>query len=138
MANPPQRSGTPSHNVHHPMETLSVLTYPQGLVSAGDEFNRRMDVTFDHIDHFRKVVDDCLVYDDSFPEHVARVRQVLTCASENGVTLSTSKFMFAKPEVNYCGFVLNRQGRTVDDQNTAAIQQFPVPTNRADLRSFMA
>ena len=96
-----------------------------------------MDASFDHIDHFRKVVDECLVYDDTFPEHVARVRQVLTCARENGVTLSASKFIFAKPEVNYCGFILNRQGRTVDDQKTAAIQQFPVPTNRTDLRSFM-
>ena len=113
------------------------LRNPQGLVLAGDEFNRRMDASFDHFDHFRKVVDDCLVYDDSFPEHVARVRQVLTCAHENGVTLSASKFIFAKPEVNYCGFVLNRQGRTVDDQKTAAIQQFPVPTNRTDLRLFM-
>ena len=113
------------------------LRNPQGLVSAGDQFNRRMDALFDHIDHFRKVMDDCLVYDDSFPEHVARVRQVLTCARENGVTLSASKFIFAKPEVNYCGFALNRQGRTVDDQKTAAIQQFPVPTNRTDLRSFM-
>ena len=26
LANPPQRSGTPSHNVHHPMGTLPVLT----------------------------------------------------------------------------------------------------------------
>ena len=60
------------------------LRNPQGLVSAGDEFNRRMDASFDHIDHFRKVMDDCLVYDDSFPEHVARVRQVLTCAREKG------------------------------------------------------
>ena len=32
---------------------------------------------------------------------------------------------------------MNRQGRTVDDQKTAAIQQFPVPTNRTDLCSFM-
>ena len=84
-----------------------------------------MDAPFDHIDHFRKVVDDCLVYDDSFPEHVARVRQVLTCARENCVTLSASKFIFANPDVNYCGFVLNRQGGTVDDKKTAAIQHFP-------------
>ena len=62
---------------------------------------------------------------------------MLTCARENGVTLSASKFIFAKPEVNYYGFNLNRQGRTVDDQKTAAIQQFPVPTNRTDLRSLM-
>ena len=119
------------------MGTLPVLTQPHGLVSAGDEFNHRMDASFDHIDHFHKVMEDCLVYDDSFPEHVARVRKVLTCARKNGVTLRASKFIFAKPEVNYCGFVLNRQGRTVDDQKTAAITQFSVPTNRTDLRSFM-
>ena len=45
-----------------------------------------MDASFDTIDPFRKVVDDCLVYDDRFPEHVSRFRQVLTGAHEDGVT----------------------------------------------------
>ena len=122
----------------HPNGNVTDTYVTQGLVSAGVEVNRRMDASFDHIDHFWKVVDACLVYHDSFPEHVARVRQVLTCARKNGVTLGTSNFMFVKPEVNYRGgFVLNRQGRTVNDRKTAAIQQFPIPTNRTDLRSFM-
>ena len=113
------------------------LRNPQGLISAGDEFNRRTDEAFERITNMVKVVDDCLVYDDDFDSHLEHVREVLQCAREHGITLSPKKFEFALPEVDFCGYIVNRDGYTVDKSKTAGIGDFPVPKNRSDLRSFL-
>ncbi|XP_065193134.1 uncharacterized protein LOC135824328 [Sycon ciliatum] len=113
------------------------LRNPQGLVSAGDEFNRRTDAAFAHISQFQKVVDDCLVYDNDLNTHRSHVRDVLLCARENGITLSAKKFVFGMPAVEFCGYRISADGWTVDDAKVKAISQFPAPSNRTDLRSFM-
>ncbi|XP_065182282.1 uncharacterized protein LOC135812991 [Sycon ciliatum] len=110
---------------------------PQGLVSAGDEYNRRTDAAFDRLTHLIKVVDDGLVHDESFSDHVAHVRAVLTRAREHGITLSQKKFVFAAPEVEFCGFHVSSNGYTVPADKTSALQHFNLPTNRTDLRSFL-
>ena len=110
---------------------------PQGLVSAGDVFNQRTDAAFSGLTHFVKVVDDGLVYDDDFNTHVTHVRDVLQRARSHGITLSADKFVFGADEVQFCGYIVNSDGFTVDGSQTSAIRDFPVPSNRTDLRSFL-
>ena len=109
---------------------------PQGLKSAGDEFNRRTDAAFAGIPNLVKVVDDGRVHDDSFQEHYARVRAILICARENSITLSAKKFIFGVHEVEFCGFSISADGYVVDPAKVSAIQDFPLPSNHTDLRSF--
>ena len=120
-----------------PFGCYRFLRNPQGLISAGDEFNRRTDAAFSDIERLGKVVDDCLLYDESFLDHYGQVRRTLLCAREHGITLSEKKFEFAVPEVEFCGYRLNSDGWAVDATKTTAIRDFPVPTNRTDLRSFL-
>ena len=120
-----------------PWGRFQYLRNPQGLISAGDEYNRRTDAAFAHLNNFVKVVDDGLVHGQTFREHVADVRNTLLCARENGITFSLKKFVFASHEVDYCGYILNSAGFTVDPAKTAAIRDFPTPSNRTDLRSFL-
>ena len=40
-------------------------------------------------------------------------------------------------KVDFCGFHVTEEGFTIDDDKIAAINDFPMPTNRTDLRSFM-
>ena len=120
-----------------PWGRFQYLRNPQGLISAGDEYHRRTDAAFAHLNNFVKVVDDGLVHGQTFREHVADVRNTLLCAHENGITFSLKKFVFASHEVDYCGYILNSAGFTVDPAKTAAIRDFPTPSNRTDLRSFL-
>eukprot|EP00117_Sycon_ciliatum_P026244 scpid18053/ scgid21591/ Retrovirus-related Pol polyprotein from transposon opus; Protease; Reverse transcriptase; Endonuclease len=112
---------------------------PQGLVSAGDEFNRRTDSAFDGLQNFFKIVDDGLVHNVSFDDHLAHVRAVLQRARDHGITLSAKKFTFAASTVEFCGFTVSSDGYTVDPAKTSAIQNFSTPSNHgcADLRSFL-
>ena len=110
---------------------------PQGLISAGDEFNRRTDAAFSGLRDLIKIVDDALIFDNDLDEHVDHVRAVLQRAREHGITFSRKKFVFAASEVDFCGHVVNGDGFTVDSSKTAALQNFPLPANRTDLRSFL-
>ena len=110
---------------------------PQGLISAGDEFNRRTDAALADLPNLVKVVDDCLVHDTSFDEHLHHVRAVLQRAREHGITFSAKKFSFGAEQVPFCGYTVSSTGWTLDEAKTNAIRDFPEPCNRTDLRSFL-
>ena len=135
---------TPLSDAAKPLTTLILLwgrfqylRNPPGLISAGDEYNRRTNAAFTHLNNFVKVVDDRLVHGQTFREHVADVRNTLLCARENSSTFSLKKFVFASHEVDYCGYILNSADFTADPAKTAAIRDFRTPSNRTDLRSFL-
>ena len=113
------------------------LRNPQGLISAGDEFNRRLDIAFEKMSNFGKVLDDCLVYDESLQSHYDHVREVLLCGRANSINISEKKFRFCQQEVDFCGYVVNEIGWRIDEAKAAAISDFPIPANRTDLRSFV-
>jgi len=120
-----------------PWGRYQFLRNPQGLISAGDVFNQRLDQAFGDVSQFAKVVDDGLIYTASFMSQVSTTREVLQKAREHGITLSRPKFEFAMSEVKFCGYVISRSGWTLDPSKTAAIADFPEPANRTDLRSFL-
>jgi len=134
---PLSESARPLTTFITPWGRFRFLRNPQGFVAAGDEFNRRTDQVFQDINQFAKVVDDCLAYDAAFCDHIGRVRQILQRARENGVTFSMKKFLFAREEVPFCGYYVGVEGWRMDPQKTAAIREFPTPTNRTDLRSLL-
>ncbi len=109
---------------------------PMGYISAGNEFNLRMDQALDGIERLEKLVDDNLLYDYDYESHLQRVRQVLQRCREAGISLSLKKFEFAQNEVDFCGYKVSGSGWRVDNEKVDAIRKFPVPKNRTDLRSF--
>ena len=113
------------------------LCNPQGLISAGDELNRRTDAAFAGLPNFVKIVDHCLVHDTDLETHLSHVRAVLTRAREHGITLSAKKLVFEAESVCFYGYQVSEDGWVVDDAKVSAIADFPIPSNRTDLRSFM-
>ena len=89
------------------------------------------------IDNLQKVVDDALAYDEAFPDHVRRLWQLLTRCREQGITLNASKFQFTEEEVKFVGYIVTRYGTAADPSKMPAIQEFPIPTNITEFRSFM-
>ena len=85
-----------------------------GLISAGDEHNRRGDKVLAGIGNVRKVVEHTLIFDADWATHVQRVQHVLRRCAENGITLHPGKFVLGAPMVSYCGFRLCGSGYRVD------------------------
>jgi len=65
-----------------------------GLITAGDEHNRRGDEALASIGNVRKVVENVLIYSKDWKLHVKLVRKVLQRCQEHGITLSKKKFKF--------------------------------------------
>ncbi|UYV81614.1 hypothetical protein LAZ67_20001709 [Cordylochernes scorpioides] len=107
-----------------------------GLCSAGDEHNRRGDEALFGIQNVEKVVEDIIIFDSDYKTHVQRVRQVISRCQEHGITLNQKKFVFAQPEVDWCGFSINSSGYTPSPHLYSALKNFPIPTNKTDVRSF--
>ena len=106
-----------------------------GLISAGDEHNRRGDEALTGIKNMQKVVEDIIIFNDDLPSHIESVRQVLQRCAEHGITLNKKKFVFGVPETNYCGFKVSKAGYTPDDNLVSALRNFPTPTSKTDIRS---
>ena len=95
-----------------------------GLISAGDEHNRRGDDALAGVDNVVKVVEDVLVFDADLDSHIARVQEVLHRCSSAGITLHPKKFVFGAFTVDYCGFTVGEHGYTISSRLVDALTKF--------------
>ena len=108
-----------------------------GLISAGDEHNRRGDEALKGIQNIVKVVEDILIFDNDLETHLSRVEEVLKRCREHGITLNKNKMKLAQSEVEFCGYRINKDGYTVSKHLVEALEKFPTPTKQTHVRSFL-
>ncbi len=108
-----------------------------GLTSAGDEYNCRTDAALATLPNTEKIVDDVLLYDQTWEAHQTHITKFLTRCREHGITLNPKKFLIGEQEVPFAGYVVGINGYKPDPDKIRAIQNFPHPTNLTDLRSFL-
>ena len=108
-----------------------------GLVSSGDVYNQRGDQVLGDVPRACKVVDDVIIWDSSYTEHLQHVWDVIKRCDKNGITLNPKKCIFAAESVDFCGYTIGTSGYTPDAKKTAALSKFPKPECLTDLRSFL-
>ena len=113
------------------------LRATMGLTSAGDEYNRRTDEALADLPRTEKIVDDILLYDQTWEQHINHVREFLKRCQSSGITLNPSKFSLGEQQVSFAGYVVGTEGIHADPDKVKAIQRFPKPSNITDLRSFL-
>ena len=119
-----------------PWGKYKFLRSPMGFIGSGDAFCRYGDRVIEGVDNCGKVVDDLLAWDRDYVEHIDRIFDILCRCSDSNTTMSREKFIFAASETEYCGNIVSEDGIRADPQKVKAIQEFPVPKNITDLRSF--
>ena len=82
-------------------------------------------------------LDDILVFSKSPEEHAGHLRIVLGILRKNNLYAKSSKCEFNRPELQFLGHVVGRQGIRVDPAKTAVIRDWPVPKDVHQLRSFL-
>ena len=120
-----------------PFGRFKFLRAPYGISSISEHYNRRMDEAFSGLSGYRRIVDDVVIYDSDKEKHESLVRQFLQRCADRKITLNRDKWVHARPEVEFAGFMLSAEGYRINGAITEAISHFPTPTTRSDLRSFI-
>ncbi|KAK2721380.1 hypothetical protein QYM36_003607, partial [Artemia franciscana] len=111
--------------------------YPFGLVSAQDEFQRKMEEVFEGLEGIRILVDDILVYGKNRKEHDQRLSAVLRRARKKGIRFNSEKCKFSKDKVKYFGHIISRDGIKPDPEKIRAIQDMPSPQSKEELQTLL-
>jgi len=114
------------------------LVMPFGLTNAPNTFLRLLNhVLRDCIGKYVVVYfDDILVYSQSLESHLSHLREVLLVRRNNSLFANRDKCTFCVDSVVFLGFIVNKNGVHVNPKKVKAIQEWPIPQNVGEVRSF--
>ena len=82
-------------------------------------------------------IDDILIYSKSKEEHEEHLKFVLQELREHLLFAKFSKCDFFKDKIQYLGHVVTKEGISIDLKKIKAIEEWLVPKDVTDVRSFM-
>lgn len=112
---------------------------PFGLTCAPSTFERLMENVLRGL-HWQTLLiylDDIIVFSQDVEEHLTRLTEVFNRLQAAGLKLKPSKCDLFTERVNYLGHVITAQGIETAADKIAAVQEWPVPQHKTDVRSFL-
>ena len=122
-----------------PLGLMEPNHMPFGMKNAPSVFQREMHrVLGERIGRGVFVfIDDILIYTRTVEEHEDMVRWVLRRLCEEEYYANPDKCEFFQREVSFLGHVINEQGLSVQQHKVKAVNQWPVPTTRKEVKGFL-
>ena len=120
-----------------PFGLFQYTRLPMGICHAGDSFGSRYYQVFGDLP-IAGCVEDICTYAATYPEMLDLARQIIERADKHNVSFNAKKTIgaFAAEEGDFAGYRLNSEGYSPSPELTRAIQDFPRPADKTDLRSF--
>ena len=112
---------------------------PFGLHNAPSTFQRTMHEVLRGL-HWKfclVYLDDIIIYSNTFPEHLKCLAQVFQKFRNANLKLKPKKCLFACEQIHYLGHIISQNGIATDPDKLKAVQNYPVPKNVNDVRTFI-
>jgi hypothetical protein len=110
---------------------------PYGISTGSEQFQKSMNNVLKGLEGVECEIDDLLVHGESQEQHDSRLHSVLQRLQESKLTLNRDKCVFSVSTIKALGHVISSKGVSPDPDKVKAILDIPVPTNVAEVRSFM-
>ena len=110
---------------------------PFGISSAPAIFQRTIENILQNLPHTCVYLDDILVTGKTESEHVRNLEEVLIRLEKAGLRLKKQKCSFMLSSVDYLGHSVSLEGLQPTREKIRAITDAPIPSNLAQLRSFL-
>lgn len=122
-----------------PYGLFEYVRMPIGLKNAPATFQRLMNNVLSGLQGLYCFVylDAIVSYVNSIENNAEKLKSIFQRLKENNLKLQPNKCEFMRYEVNYLGHVITKDGVLPDPNKTKVIEQFPVPKNTKDIKSFL-
>ena len=111
-----------------------------GLMNSPATFQMMMDDIFEELISEGNVVvylDDILIFTETLEEHWAIKQRVLELMRKHKLYLKLEKCKFEKTTIEYLGVIISENRISMDPVKIASIQEWPAPTNKKEVQSFL-
>ena len=113
------------------------LRLPFGIVSTQDDFQQKMDETFEGIPGVTSLVDDVIVFGKTQEDHDANIQAARERATIKNLKLNPEKLTVGVQEVEYFGHIISADGLRPDPAKVKAIQDMPPPNDKKELQTLL-
>lgn len=127
----------PKTAIATPFGLFEFLRMPFGLRNAGQTFQRFMDGAIRGLNFCHAYLDDLLVASSTPEEHVNHLRIVFQRLVEHGVVVNMAKCELGVRQLSFLGHVISASGVLPQPNKVEAVQGFPQPTAKRQLREFL-
>jgi len=112
---------------------------PFGLCNAPSVFQRAITQALEGLIGITCVayLDDILIYSKTEEQHNIDIRAILDRLRANRLYAKPEKCLFFKDSVEFLGHIISKDGIKTDPTKIEAIQNWPIPKSKTDVRSFL-
>ena len=108
-----------------------------GLKNAPMTFCKFAEEVFAGIPNLYVYLDDLLLFHDNPKDHLNAVETIFKRLTKYGLALNLKKCSFARPEVEFLGYNVNKEGITPLKSKIQSIKDFPQPNSQKNLLKFL-
>lgn len=121
-----------------PDDFLQYTVMPFGMRNAPATFQRLMNLVLSGLPFCEVYLDDLVVCSESWSEHMEHLRVAFCRLNEAGLTANLDKCEFGQATVVHLGRIVGGGQVRPVQAKVECIEAFPVPTNRTELRRYLA
>lgn len=121
-----------------PMGQYAFTVMPFGMVNGPASFVRLMDKVLQGCKEYADAfIDDIGIYSDVWEDHLNHLRSVLLALRKANLAARPSKCSFGFKSLEFLGHIVGNGKIKPTPDKIEAIQQFPVPSTKKQIRSFV-
>ena len=108
-----------------------------GTSTSPSAFSRIMMKLFGDHSSFLLYLDDIIVLDSSYEEHLKSLSFLFEKCQKYGLLLSAKKAHICKSEIEFLGHKFSKEGIFPLDRHKTAVKEFPQPTDKQSTKRFL-